>query len=180
VQRRGPWQVRDRQVRFRNEFIEVVEDSVTRPDGDDGWYATVTMKAGVTVLPLDDEGNVHLARQFRYAAGGQTLELPSGAVEIQEDPGDAARRELREELGLECRELTPLATVDLDTSIVRCPVSLFIATGLRQTAADPDPTEAIDRVAMPLDEALARVMQGQISHAASCVLLLKAARYLRR
>jgi 8-oxo-dGTP pyrophosphatase MutT (NUDIX family) len=178
-QRHGPWEIHQRQTRFQNQFIEVVEDAVTRPDGSPGHYTTVSMKAGVTVLPLDSDGNVHLARQFRYAAGRQTLELPTGAVEAGEEPLDAARRELREELGIESHQLTSLAAVDLDTSIVRCTAWLFLAQGLHTTAPDPDPTEAIERVSMPFHEALQLVMDGQITHAPSCVLLLKAARHLR-
>ena len=57
---------------LRNEFIEVAEDRVTRPDGQAGRYATVTMKPGVAVLPVDETLDVYLARQFRYAVGRET------------------------------------------------------------------------------------------------------------
>ena len=63
---------------------------------------------------------------------------------------------------------------DMDTSIVRCPVRMFSATGLRPAPAEPDATEAIGRFTTSFDRAVEMAMNGDITHAPSCVLLLKA------
>jgi 8-oxo-dGTP pyrophosphatase MutT (NUDIX family) len=170
----GPWVVHETSERYAGEFLRVYEDQVTTPDGSPGRYVTVTMKPGVAVLPIDADGRVHLTRQFRYAAGRDSIEVASGAIENGEDPAEAAKRELREELGIVADSWTDLGVFDMDTSIVRCPVRLFTAGGLRTTTADPDATEAIRRFTTPFDTAIEMVMSGEITHAPSCVLLLKA------
>lgn len=173
--RHGPWTITETALRFQNDFIEVREDQVIQPDGEPGSYAIVKVKPGVCVLPLDDNGFVYLTCQFRYALGKESLETATGAIEEGEPPLDAAQRELREELGFEAATWADLGTVHLDTSIIHCPVSLFLAKGLRFVGTDREGTETIRTVKMPLKEALGKVAASEILHGPSCVLLLKAA-----
>lgn len=172
----GPWVIEESSTRYTSPFLELQEDRVTKPDGTAGTYATVDLKAGVAVLPVSDEGEVHLTRQFRYAIGRDSVEVASGAMEDDEEPLLAAKRELREELGLVAQRWTELGMFDLDTSIVRCPVRLFVAETLRTTSTDQDPTENIRRMTVPFAEAVRMVLNGDITHGPSCVLILKAER----
>jgi 8-oxo-dGTP pyrophosphatase MutT (NUDIX family) len=138
-------------------------------------YATVNLKPGVAVLPIDEHGNVYLTRQFRYALGRDSVEVPSGTLEPGEQPAAAARREVREELGIVADEWTDLGSFDIDTSIVRCSVRLMIARRLRFGAPDTDPTEDIRSLKLPFAAAVDMVMTGEITHSPSCLLILKAA-----
>jgi len=175
----GPWTIKERSEKYRSEFIQVYEDSVTRPDGEPGTYATVRMKPGVSILPIEPDGTIYLTRQFRYAAGAQSVEVVSGGVEGDDpDAAESAKKELREELGIEASEVVSLGQMDMDTSIVHSPVSLFIARGLKFIEAEQEGTERIEPFRTTLDQALGMVMQSEITHSPSCVLLLKAARYL--
>jgi 8-oxo-dGTP pyrophosphatase MutT (NUDIX family) len=174
VRQHGPWRIEESSKRYTSPFLDLYEDRVAKPDGTPGTYATVTLKPGVAVLPVTDAGEVHLTRQFRYAVGRDSVEVACGAIENDEEPPLAAERELREELGLVGGNWTDLGTFDLDTSIVRCPVRLFVVGALRTTSVDPDPTERIRRVTVSFDEAVGMVMNGDITHAPSCVLILKA------
>ena len=175
----GPWTVNESAPKFRHQLIEVFEDQVTKPDGEPGTYATVRIKPGVAVLALDDEGFVHLHREFRYSIGGESLEVVSGAIDEGEEPARAARRELNEEHGIEAAELIDLGTIDAVTSQVLCPSSIFLARRLKFGEPDPDGSERIEPVKMTLAEAVAAVMDGRITHALSCVLILKAQQYLQ-
>ena len=91
---------------------------------------------------------------------------------------DAARRELREELGIEAEEWTELGVVDLDTSIVNCRAHLFLARRLKFSEKDEDATEEIEPVRLTLAEAVHWVMESRITHGPTCALILKAARLL--
>ena len=90
-----------------------------------------------------------------------------------------ARRELREELGVKADELIALGYIDLDTSIVSARVDLFIARGLRHGEKDEDATEQLETIEIEYADALGRVMESEITHAPSCVLLLKARDHLQ-
>jgi len=172
----GPWTIKETTEKYRDDFIAVYEDSVIRPDGEPGTYATVRMKPGVSVLPVDHDGTIYLTRQFRYATGAESVEAVSGGVEDEHEDA-SARRELREELGIEATELIRLGRMDMDTSIVRSPVGLFLARGLKFTEAEQEGTERIKPFKTTLEQAVGMVLRSEITHGPSCVLLLKAARY---
>jgi ADP-ribose pyrophosphatase len=156
--------------------VRVTQDDVLRPDGRPGTYTVVRIQFGVSVLAVDVAGNAHLTEEFRYAIGRPSLEVASGGRDGDESPLDAARRELREELGIEAAEWTHLGFVDPFTSMLLSPTHLFLARGLRFGEPRHEATEQIRRVTMPLAEAVAAVMDGRITHAPSCVVILKAAR----
>lgn len=172
-QQHGPWTIQKTEQKYQNPFLEVNEDEVLQPDGEPGTYGTVTLKSGVAILPLDDEGNVYLIRHFRYALGKESLEVVSGGWEEPEVVLEAAKRETQEELGIQAKDWMSLGVVDLDTSIVRCPVHLFLARGLSFQESQPEGTETMELCKVPLETAFHQVMDGTITHAASCVLILK-------
>ncbi len=109
----------------------------------------------------------------------ETLELISGGIEHGESPLGAAQRELREEGGLEANDWVDLGVVDPFTTAIRSPNHIFLARRLTQVQGRLDEGEILDTVRVPLQEALRMVMSSEITHAASCTLLLKAERYLR-
>ena len=71
-----------------------------------------------------------MTKEFRYAVGQMSLEVVSGGVEEGEEPLAAARRELKEELGIEADEWVELGRVDPFTSMVLSPARLFLARKL--------------------------------------------------
>jgi 8-oxo-dGTP pyrophosphatase MutT (NUDIX family) len=174
TEKHGPWTIEETNEKYENSFINVREDQVVQPDGQRGMYATVTVKPCVAILPIDSNGVVYLARQFRYALGKESIEVVCGAIEENEPPIEAARREIEEELGIKAEELLALGFFHLDTSIVHCPVYLFLAKQLTFTQPNTEGTEAIEGLSIPFDEAIQMVMDSQITHGPSCVLLLKA------
>ena len=170
----GPWVIEGSEEVYRNPFIAVREDRVRQPDGQPGSYATVALPPGVAVLALDSDGHVHLTRQFRYAVGRESVEVVSGGRAEDEAAQEAAQRELREEVGIVARDWRDLGAMDLDTSIVRGPVRLFLGQGLTFTETEREGTEALTTVRVPFATAVQMVLDGGITHGPSCVLILKA------
>lgn len=176
----GPWTILASHSRYANEFLAVQEDQVIGPDGAPTHYGVVVMRPGIAILPVDADGVVYLTRQFRYALGRESLEAIGGGLdEGEEDPLPAARREAREELGVTADEWHYLGQTDTDTSVLRGTVHLYVARELSFTEPDREGSETIRPVRMPLTEAVERVMDGAITHAPSCVVLLKAARLMQ-
>ena|SRR5438270_3230400 len=175
----GPWTIRSSECLHRDEFVEVWRDEVLKPDGEAGRYATMKMRPGVAVLALDAEGFVHLVRMFRYAVGKECVEAVQGMIDGGEEATEAARRELREELGVEAEELTDLGLVDAVTSQVFSPARVFLARGLTFGETDRETTERMRPVRVKLEEAVRMVMDGEITQGTTCVLILKASRLIQ-
>src|SRR5947207_15078559 len=114
----GPWTIHASRQVYEDPWVSLRQDQVTRPDGQPGTFCVVHVKPGVSVLALDETGHVYLAEEFRYGVGRRTLEVVSGGRDGDEEPLAAARRELKEELGIEAADWTDLGTVDPFTSMV--------------------------------------------------------------
>src|ERR1043165_5515685 len=108
----GPWTILSSREICRDPWIDVRVDDVIRPDGKPGTHSLISIKPGVSVLPLDDDGFVYLTEEFHYAVGRTTIETISGGIDAREDALAAAQRETREELGILARDWMPLGTVD--------------------------------------------------------------------
>ena len=175
---KGLWQVEETVQRYKNSWLEVCEDRVIRPDGQVGSFATVKLRPGVSALAVDEARQVYLTREFRYAIERDSIEVVSGAVEGDELPLSAARRELREELGIEATEWIDLGSVDPLTSIIHSPATLFLARKLSFLDPDCDSTEIIQMVKVKLSQAVRMVMESEITHGPSCVLILKTNHFL--
>ncbi len=172
--------IEDTVSKYQNAWIKVNEDQVIRPDGKKGIFGTVKIKPGVSVLALSEDHFVYLTEEFHYALGKESIEVVSGGVEEHEDPFSAAKRELEEELGIIAEEWTALGEIHPFTSIVNCPVNLFLARKLTFTKSRPESTEIIKTIKVKLDLAIEMVMDGRISHGTSGVLILKVQQLLNR
>ncbi|REK18816.1 MAG: NUDIX hydrolase [Planctomycetota bacterium] len=174
----GPWQILARREVYRDPWIVVIRDEVIRPDGHPGSHCIVRLKAGVSVLAVDASNTVYLTEEFHYGVGRVTVEAVSGGIDGDEQPAETARRELCEELGITAEEWIDLGTCDPLTSVVTSPTGLFLAQGLTFGPTTLEGTETLRCRSMPLEEALQMVLDGRITHAPSCVLILKTARLL--
>jgi ADP-ribose pyrophosphatase len=162
----------------QGKLVGLREDSVVLPRGTEAIYEYVEIKHGASTLAMEENGDVWLVREWKYAIDRPSLEVVSGGIESGEEPIDAARRELREEAGLTAREWIPMGHVDPFTTMLYCPNHLFLARGLTPVEREPEEAEVMEVLRVPLDEAFKLVMSGGITHGTSCVLILKAAAQL--
>ena len=167
---KGSWIRNARRVAYENPWLTLWHDDVTRPDGAPGIYGVVhfaNLAAGVLVLDQDDR--VLLVGQHRYPIDAYSWEIPEGGVPAGETALDGARRELREETGVEASDWRELARVHLSNSVTDELAILFIATGLTHGVATPDGTEDLAIRWMPFADVLAMTLDGRISDAMTVV-----------
>ena len=174
----NPWRTVSTREIYDNAWISVRENQVIAPDGAPGIYGVVSMKnRAVGVVPLHADGTVTLVGQFRYPTDVYSWEIPEGGCPPDEAPLECARRELREETGLTAGKLTALGgEIHLSNSVCDERGHLFLATDLEQGAAMPEGTEQLQIKRVPLAEAVAMAMAGEINDGLSVLGLLLAAR----
>ena len=121
----------------------------------------------------NDEKNVYLIEQFRYVLGRKTIEVASGGIESNEEPLDAAKRELKEETGIEAKEWLNFGKINPLTTVIDSTNYLFIAKNLTFSKANPEGTENIKLIKISLEKAINWVMEGLITNSLTAILILK-------
>jgi 8-oxo-dGTP pyrophosphatase MutT (NUDIX family) len=172
----GPWTRRTRRVAYENPWITIWHDEVIRPDGEAGIYGVVHFaNLAVGVLALDDADRVLLVGQHRYALDRYSWEIPEGGVPAGESALDGARRELREETGIEATDWVEMSRSHLSNSVSDEEAVAFLATGLSHGVATPDGTESLVVRWVPFDEVVAMTLDGRISDALTILAVHRAA-----
>ncbi|WP_221583667.1 NUDIX domain-containing protein [Microbacterium sp. G2-8] len=167
---------------YENPWIRVREDDVTRPDGSDGIYGVVELRhPAVFVVALDEDDRVLLVHVDRYTVG-PSWEVVAGGSD-GEDAEVAARRELREESGLEADEWIEAGHMNALNGICVAPETVFVARGLR-AAADASAHQAEEGISevrwVPFAEALRMTATDEISDGETIAALTMAAARLGR
>ncbi len=167
----NPWRTLGSRQVYENPWISVREDSVIRPDGEPGIYGVVHYKnKAVGVLPVEDD-HVYLVGQYRYPLRRYSWEIPEGGCPEGEEPLRAARRELREETGLEAKSWRRLGEAYLSNSVADEYAVWFLATDLVPGEPQTEGTEVIGVRRVPLREVVAMAMDGRITDALSVLAL---------
>ena len=145
------------------------------PDGSEVEREWVDAPDAVAIVAYDDE-QVYLVRQPREAIGrGDILELPAGLMDVEgEHPIDTARRELREETGLEAEHWREVLRMQLSNSVTDETGVGYIATGLRHVGDEPDETEVLAIERPPFREVLDAALAGHIVDVMTIAMLLRA------
>jgi ADP-ribose pyrophosphatase len=148
---------------YRNNWLRVREDDILRSNGQKGIYGVVEKDPCAIIIPIEN-GRVWLVEQFRYTIQERSLELPQGGWEMEVDhPEELARGELREETGLDAREMIHLGSLWIAYGFARQMEHVFLATGLSQAEKDPDPEEHDLQVhSVPVDEFEGMILEGRI------------------
>jgi 8-oxo-dGTP pyrophosphatase MutT (NUDIX family) len=177
----NPWRTKSSRVVYDNGRLRLREDEVTQPDGEQGSYTYIELAwPVVAIVPVSDNGEVHLVRQWRYPWRCNSWEIPAGQGEPDETPLDSARRELAEEVGLQAGLWEPLGT-GYSSASFDARYHLFLARGLSTVTEhhqrDGAEHDLITRH-IPLADAVEAAVDGRIQHSMSVVALLRAARRL--
>jgi ADP-ribose pyrophosphatase len=173
----NPWQRHSRKVAYENDWIRVFHDEVTRPDGRPGIYGVVHFQSLATgVVPLDTATDrVLLVGQYRYALERYSWEIPEGGGRLDEEPEEAARRELAEETGYTGGNWRELCRAHLSNSVCDEAAVLFAATDPVAGPAAPDGTESLELRWVPFDETLGMIAGGEITDAMTIIALQRLA-----
>ncbi|HZX74636.1 MAG TPA: NUDIX hydrolase [Cyclobacteriaceae bacterium] len=175
---KNPWQTRSEKLVYENPWIRVEEHQVINPAGGNGIYGKVHFKnKAIGVVALDDQNNTWLVGQFRYPLNEWSWEIPEGGGPLGIEVLASAKRELKEETGLTALHWSEIARMHLSNSVSDEEGFIFLAEGLEPGEAELEETEADMKVwKLPFSQALAMVMNGEITDSLSVMGILKVAR----
>ena len=167
----------ERQEIFDGAVLHVVKDKILLPDGNISFREFCLHKGAVAVIPITDDNEVIMVRQFRYAHHREFLEIPAGKLDfVGEDPLEATKRELREETGATAEKITYLGTLDTTPALIDEKIHLYMAEGLTFGDSDPDDDEFLAVERIPLSTLVDMVMSGKIRDGKTQIAILKAAK----
>jgi len=163
---------------FKGKIVHLHVDEVELIDGSKSLREIIEHDGGVTVIPVDENGDVYCVRQFRYAFGESIVETPAGKLEKGEEPLACAVRELSEETGFTAEEYIYLGEFYPSPGYCHEKLYAYLALGLRKGKAHLDDGEFLDVVKYPLDTLVEMVMNNELCDAKTIIAILKAKRYL--
>ena len=155
------------------------DDLIRFPDGAEALYTVVANPDSAFVVPLFDNGDTMLVRQWRHAWETSSWEVPAGTFDGDEDPLACARRELAEETGLVAARYRSLGVVH-GAAFLTGRAHLFLAESLTESARNPETYEQdMEVLRLPFADALNAALEGEIVHSGSVTALCRAARALK-
>jgi 8-oxo-dGTP pyrophosphatase MutT (NUDIX family) len=170
-----PWRALSQEPVYDNPWIGVDEFQAEAPTGARTVYGVVRFKnLAIGVLPIFSDGRIVLVGQHRFPLGDYSWEVPEGGAPLDGDPLEGARRELREETGLEAAHWIQVLGFQLSNSVTDERGFGFIATGLSRGEAQPDATESLAVVEIPFLQALEQALAGRIQDLITVAMLLRA------
>ncbi len=160
------------QLIYQGKAVSLIVDIVKMPDGRETTREVVRHSECIAVVAIDEHDNIIMERQFRYSVGKSLLEIPAGGIEHGENPVNAVRRELQEEIGYFPGKLENMggfySSPGYGTEYLHC----FLATDLKPSQLIAEDTAEIELLRIPPIEIPKLIASGEICDAKSIAALL--------
>lgn len=149
--------------------LEEVE--VLLPNGNRKHYDRISHRDSVTIIPVDNDGNIWFVRQFRFGSDSELLELPAGVMEANEEPMESAKREIREEIGMAAKVWRQLGSYYLAPGYCTENNYAFLAQDLFSSPLEMDEDEFLQVEQLPIPKVLQMIADGEFHDGKSLAAL---------
>ena len=163
---------------YQGRIIKLRVDTVQLPSGRTTTREIVEHEDAVCVVPIDENNNVLMVRQYRKAAQRNLLEVPAGGVEAGESPEETVLRELQEEVSVTSGSLRRLSGFWVSPGWATEFMHAYLAMDLTPASLPADDDEYISVERVPLDSIPGLIESGEIQDSKSIASLLLALRVL--
>lgn len=175
------WDTHERTLISHTPIFDINSVFRTSKDGHKGNFVEIAAPTWVNIIPffIDSHGvpRFVMERQYRHGSNSVTVEFPAGIVEKDEDPADAALREMEEETGIRCHKLTKLGELNTNPAFMNNLGYFFLAEELEELGTRHfDENEDIDVITIPCEEALSKMGEGDFDNG---VMLIAAFYFLK-
>lgn len=166
------WNIVSQKPIFKAKFFDVKEVELQNDKGEKKIHHLAERVSVACVFPLTDSDEIYLISQYRYMFKKRVLEAVAGYVEEKETPFACAKRELKEEAGITAIQWEEMKRIEMAASVFKGKVHLFLAQELSLGEPKREDGEDINLVKISLEEAVKKVMLGEISHSATMIGIL--------
>ncbi|MGG7164037.1 NUDIX hydrolase [Clostridium ihumii] len=147
---------------YDGKVIKVRVEDVKLPNGKVSKREIVDHVGAVAIVAFKDENTIILVKQFRKALDEILTEIPAGKLELNENPKEAAIRELEEETGYKAKKVEFLGKIATSVGFCNEIVHIFKATELYEGKLNFDEDEFIELEEVKLNEVKTRIRNGEI------------------
>lgn len=172
------FKILNRENIYKGRVFELQRLNILLPDERQASYDIISHPGAVTLVPVDNEGNILFVRQFRVAVDREMLELPAGTLNPGEKPEICAAREIREETGMAAKSIIKIGEFFLAPGYSSEHMHIFLATGLYPNPLDADDDEFLQVEKIPISHAYEMAISGEIQDGKSIASLLLAQAHL--
>lgn len=165
---------------YKGKIFTVVQDEIEFEDGNRAKWDLVMHNGACAIVPLTENLEVFLVKQYRNAENGDVLEIPAGKLEKGEDPLSCAKRELEEEIGYKAESMEKICAMYTAVGFSNEKLHLYLATHLIKSKQSLDEDEYIEIVTYPLEQAIGMIFTGEIKDSKTIVGLLAVKEFLRK
>lgn len=173
-------QTLDSRLAFEGVFLRLFVDHVRTADGHESTREYLRHPGAVMMIPLLDDGQVVLERQFRYPLARNFVEFPAGKIEAGEEVLACAQRELLEETGYVAREWTYLGGFHNAIAYSDEKIEVYVARGLSYEGENADAGEVLEVFTAPWRELHDWIADGRITDVKTIVGVYWLQRFLGR
>jgi ADP-ribose pyrophosphatase len=166
------WQTLESRSLWRSEWYNLRQDRVRTQTGHEFTYTIVDHPGAVWVVPVTADGQIVLIRSYRYPVDDWCYEVPAGGLSPDLTPEEAARRELREEVGGIAAKLRYVGQFYTSNGISNEVAYVYLAAGVELGTARHEPTELMEMHPVPVARALRMAHEGEITDGPSALALL--------
>lgn len=165
----------NRELIYDGKIIQVTKEEVRLDDGQHAFREVIYHHGGVCILAIENN-QVLLVKQFRYPNRIETLEIPAGKLEKDEDPKACAFRELEEETNCRAKDMKFVMRVLPSPGYTSEWLHLYEAIDFKEVSdsLDCDEDEFIDVLRVDLDTAYEMILDGRIVDAKTVIAIMYA------
>jgi ADP-ribose pyrophosphatase len=163
---------------FDGKILKLFFDNVKLPNNKIATREKVWHPGAVAIIPITQDNDVILIKQYRYPVEETLIEIPAGKLDKNENPLECAKRELKEEVGAVDGDLIHLSSFYTTPGFSNEYLHLYLAINFNNKQNSPDDDEFLKIIKVPLLECLKWVKEGKIKDAKSIIGILLANDYI--
>lgn len=165
-------------VIFKTKLFTIKDIVLQLGSGEQVTYQIIEKRDTALIVPITNEGNLVLVKEYFYAIDEYQIGLPKGRIEGGENELDTANKELREEIGYKAGKLNKLGVLTMSPGYLTQKTNVFLARDLTESKIKGDEPEELEIIEHPFSKFEELIDQGKLTEARMTAALFMARKFL--